>query len=215
MTEAESLSHMKKMTATCISSILYYRGFFPEDDYGVRSHEGRQYHILDRNTKTEEAKTVITTIMSLFEAITKKYLKTLVIGFVTDPEETDVFLEGYIFRYKYESPSMTVSGNRSKIGHISSQEGSQVVQETIQLLDQIKNNCQRMKLYKRRVYLTMKVLYNQDTPLDFEPKGFSKTDKHEFELDAEQTQEIHAGKVSSRFHVLKMRMDVDKRLMVE
>ena len=103
-TEKEALSFVKKLTAISISTVLYYRGMFPAQDYGHRSQDGEQLHILDKNAQTPAAKRIVDLVASTFTAIDKKLLSTIVIGIVDDPDKPDQFLESYTIKLRYFGP---------------------------------------------------------------------------------------------------------------
>lgn len=193
------MSHLKKITAMAVSTILYYRGFFPQTDYGTRMHDDTVLHILDREAETPEARQVIASLKALFESIEHKYLKTLVVGFVDNPEETDNFLEGYIFRFNYSCREYS-RDSQDDVG-----------EEAIQLLERLKETCLRLKLFQRRVYLTFKVMYFDDrTPKDYQPQGFMDGgNQFDFGLQSKETTTVQAGRLTAGQYSLKVRADLD------
>jgi hypothetical protein len=200
--EKEALNHLKKTTAMAISTILYYRGFFPVHDYGVRVHGRTNLFILDRNARTPGAKEVIDSIKNVFEAIEKKYLKTLVVGLIDDPEDTDSFLEGYVFRFNY---NLNQFNSTSDVG-----------EEAMKLIEGLKKTCKSLKLFKRKVYLTFKISYFDDmTPRNYQPKGFvDGGSTFTYELQAEDPKTFHAGKMTVGNNSMKVRADVNPDFII-
>lgn len=103
-TEKDALSFVKKLTAMSISTILYHRGMFPAQDYGVRQQSGEVLYILDRNAVTPAAKRIVDLVRSTFTAIDQKVLNKIVIGIVDDPDKPDQFLESYTIKLQYFHP---------------------------------------------------------------------------------------------------------------
>merc|ERR1719153_120652 len=84
-----------------ISSITYIRGMFPEDVYANRSLDKLSLKIFKEKTEHENARTLAGWLLGAFEAIEKKYLKSLMLSVYVDPSCPNTVHEMYIFRFSY------------------------------------------------------------------------------------------------------------------
>lgn len=103
---------MKRLLAATLSNILYYRGLFNESDYHVNEHDGVPIRILiTRKDTSPEAREVCANIKNCCEAIEKKYLKQMIIGFIENEDRPTDMVEAYtlFFFYNDEGTSMGCS----------------------------------------------------------------------------------------------------------
>lgn len=82
---------------------------FPESDYGQRTIRDQVFHILDKEARTTEAREVVSLVQSLFKPITQKYLKSVMLGFCEDTNNTNELVEAYTFHYNYTKDEVSVS----------------------------------------------------------------------------------------------------------
>ena len=84
-TEQGSCVFVKKLVTVAISSITYLRSMFPEDAYASKSLDKLSLKILKEKTDCENAATLAGWLLGAFEAIEKKYLKSLMLVVYMDP----------------------------------------------------------------------------------------------------------------------------------
>ncbi|XP_076035847.1 uncharacterized protein LOC143021908 isoform X2 [Oratosquilla oratoria] len=208
-TEQQSLLFVKKLIAVSISSITYLRAMFPESAYGDRVAEGINLKILLDESHSPEANTLIGWIKGCFDALEKKYLQQMTLGLYLDPDAPDVAVETYTFRFSYSrmgEVELDMMEANSKKDSSGSPQLFEVRRPTIKLLRTIIILSQSLQLLPETVYLSMKLHYFDDvTPPDYEPPGFSPCSIENYEFQ-EEAVTIKVGSVSTAFHNIKLRV---------
>lgn len=96
-TETECLALVKHLTRTSISVLSYLRELFPEDAFEERNVSGKLGVKLLRRGIDDGADQLLDVLeRGVFDALEKKYLKTLVIGVSVDGDKPDTLVESYI-----------------------------------------------------------------------------------------------------------------------
>ena len=99
MTERDSLTLMKNLLRVCISSICYQRALFPPDCFKQKRLSGIQVQHLQCKVKDKKTKQIIvhneegalvTSWLEegVFDALTKRYLKTLTFAILNADDKT-------------------------------------------------------------------------------------------------------------------------------
>lgn len=106
-TAKQSLSLVKNLLGTTIGAIVYLRNLFPEENFKDTNINGLALKSLKRNY-TKEADELIDWIVSfpvkfqekgVFDALERRYLKTMIFGIFIDPNNPENLQEGILSIY--------------------------------------------------------------------------------------------------------------------
>lgn len=96
------VDRMKRLIVSAVSSILYYRGFYPEEDYAVRFQDGYRIHVVSHNSKNPLMKQIITVLKTVFEEVERKAIKSIMVAFQENEDPNSEIVEYYKFRLAYD-----------------------------------------------------------------------------------------------------------------
>ena len=207
-TETKSCTFVKKLMAVAISNITYLRSIFPENVFSNRSLDGLPVKILKEKTGCEAAENLVSWLHGAFEALEKRYLRELMLVIYLDPEDSNNVHEMYTFRFGYSD------GDRAECQILQGVDKKQVqtitdddlYKTTQMMLRNIIVLVQGLGPLPDSAYMTMKLTYYDEiTPLDYEPQGFSPTEWTPPQLP-EEAVSLNSGEVSTNFHTLKLRV---------
>ncbi|XP_067846226.1 zebrafish testis-expressed 38 [Heptranchias perlo] len=212
-TQHQSLVFIKRMMAVGVSCITYLRGIFPEDAYRTRYLEGMCVKILREDSRFPGASKVVKWMMGCFDALEKRYLRTIVLGVHRDPEDPNSIIESYQFKFKYtaDGPKLDILSKNKHIGtEVSLQDTKKA---SILLIRKLFVLMQSLEILPNDVSLTMKLFYYDEvTPPEYQPPGFK-----EGECDAVwfEGTPVHfkVGDVPTPFHMMKVRVTTEKDTM--
>jgi len=192
-TELQSLTFVKKLVSATMSTVTYLRNVFDEKAYNKKSLDGVPLRILNSRTSCDKAKTFGKWLLGAFEAIEKKYLRELALVIYEDAAHPEEVKEVYTVKVSYPGglPSCKVSGV------------SGVVQDhTKNLLQAILAHTQGLAPLPTNAYLSLRLEYYEEvTPPDYEPTGFSST---ELQLPLGHGAEL--GRVATDHHALAFKV---------
>eukprot|EP00064_Thunnus_orientalis_P016793 superscaffoldBa00003407_g16864 len=220
LTEQQSLVVIKKLLAIAVSGITYLRGLFPEKAYGNKYVEDQKVMILREEHSCPGASQIVQWMQGCFEAIQKKYLRTVIMSIYTDPENPQKVTEFYQFRILYtssgaqmdfESAGLTgfhffVSNN----DEVSTMSCGNTKKASILLVRKLYTLMQNLGPLPDSVCLNMKLAYYDDvTPQDYQPPGFKETDGDSFKFEKEPVK-LTMGEVVTPFHTVKLDMATER-----
>ncbi|KAI1280703.1 HORMA domain-containing protein 1 [Halotydeus destructor] len=217
-TEKESLCVMKRLIATSVSSILYYRGVFPPECYGTQMHNNMKLHILRSDSAVREAQDTMSLLKGAFQALERKYLKHLVIAFLDDPDKTEDFVEAYIIRIGYGRGETSFECSKDRrgnstvnLGNVTSNQnnGVDVSEQTEALINKLKTYAKSIDAHEKQCYMVVKLFYNDDAPPNYTPDGFHQSDTDEFNFGGDFIRN-NCGDVKTRHHKLNLKVVVEK-----
>merc|ERR1719153_86726 len=188
-----------------ISSITYIRGMFPEDAYVNKSLDKLSLKILKEKTEHENAGTLAGWLLGAFEAIEKKYLKSLMLSVYVDPSCPNTVHEMYIFRFSYPGgvPTCEVQGTNKQSAKVAQDD---IYLTTQKLLRTVLLITQGLGPLPTSAYLSIKLTYYDEvTPTDYEPTGYCATDIIDPILPS-GVQRYNSGKVSTAHHGVKLKV---------
>ncbi|XP_036828470.1 HORMA domain-containing protein 1 isoform X4 [Oncorhynchus mykiss] len=115
-TEQQSLIVVKKLLAIAVSSITYLRGLFPEKAYGRKFVEEQKVMILREERTCPGASQIVQWMQGCFDALQRKYLRTVVMSIYTDPDNPKKVTECYQFKVQYteKGPKIDFESKNSK-----------------------------------------------------------------------------------------------------
>ncbi|XP_041063757.1 zebrafish testis-expressed 38 [Carcharodon carcharias] len=211
-TQHQSLVFIKRMMAVGVSCITYLRGIFPEDAYRTRYLEGMCVKILREDSRFPGASKVVKWMMGCFDALEKRFLRTIILGVHRDPEDPNSIIESYQFKFKYtaDGPKLDILSNVIGDTEVSLQDTKKA---SILLIRKLFVLMQSLEILPNDVSLTMKLFYYDEvTPPDYQPPGFKQG-----ECDAVwfEGTPVHfkVGDVPTPFHMMKVRVTTEKETM--
>ncbi|XP_041649888.1 HORMA domain-containing protein 1 [Cheilinus undulatus] len=213
LSEQQSLIVTKKLLAIVVSGITYLRGLFPEKAYGSRHVEDQKVLILREERSCPGASQVVQWMQGIFEAIEKKYLRTVIMSIFTDQDNPQRVTEIYQFRIQYtaEGPQMDFDTNNNMM----SMSSGNTKKASILLVRKLYMLMQNLGPLPDNVCLNMKLAYYEDvTPQDYQPPGFKEADGDTMEFEREPV-ELHMGEVVTPFHTLKLDMTTERHRLEE
>ena len=204
----QSTIFVKKLLAIAISNIAYLRTMFPEGAFGDKKLENMNLKVLREDGRCPGAYQLIQWVKGCFDALDRKYLRTIVLGIYLDPSDSRTALETYTFRFSYaQSADIDIYRNDRKISsssHLS--QCDDVKRATIKLLRSILVLTQTLDPLPNDVYMTLKLFYYDDvTPLDYQPDGFRSSGEGNF-VFRDESFLIDVGQVETFFHNFQVRV---------
>ncbi|XP_074660592.1 uncharacterized protein LOC141913053, partial [Tubulanus polymorphus] len=211
VTEQQSALFVKKLLAVAVSNITYLRAIFPEHAFGDRCLEDLTLKILRDDSLCPGACQVIRWVKGCFDALEKKYLKTLIIGLYMDPNAPETVIESYTFKFTYGNNSSGIDIYRNDKQITSANSAAETKKATIRLLRTIIILTNSLQSLPDDVIMTMKLLYYDEvTPEDYEPPGFKAAECDTFTFEDEPVN-INIGDVATPFHTVKLRIKTDAK----
>ncbi|KAK2845117.1 hypothetical protein Q5P01_011776 [Channa striata] len=209
LSEQQSLVVIKKLLAIAVSGITYLRGLFPEKAYGSKYVEDQKVMILREERTCPGAIQLVQWMQSCFEAIQKKYLRTVIMSIYTDLDNPQKVTEFYQFKIHYtaKGAQMDFEGNNKLL---TSSCGN-TKKASILLLRKLYTLMQNLGPLPDTVCLNMKLAYYDDvTPQSYQPPGFQEADCDTMEFEREPVK-LTMGEVVTPFHTLKLDMATEKQ----
>ncbi|XP_051866591.1 zebrafish testis-expressed 38 [Pristis pectinata] len=212
-TQHQSLVFIKRMMAVGVSCITYLRGIFPEDAYRTRYLEGMCVKILREDSRFPGASKVVKWMMGCFDALEKRFLRTIILGVHRDPEDPNSIIESYQFKFKYtaDGPKLDILSKNKHIGtEVSFQDTKKA---SILLIRKLFVLMQSLEILPNDVSLTMKLFYYDEvTPPDYQPPGFKKGECDALWFEGTPVH-FKVGDVPTPFHMMKVRVTTEKETM--
>ncbi|XP_063736417.1 HORMA domain-containing protein 1 isoform X2 [Eleginops maclovinus] len=210
LSEQQSIVVMKKLLAIAVSGITYLRGIFPEKAYGSRYVEDQKVMILKEERSCPGANQIVQWMQGCFEAIQKKYLRTVIMSIYTDPENPEKVTEYYQFRIQYTTKGAQMDFESNNDNEVSSMMCGNTKKASILLVRKLYTLMQNLGPLPDHVCLNMKLSYYNVTPQDYQPPGFKDADGDTMEFEKEPVQ-LTMGEVNTPYHTLKLDMATERQ----
>ena len=190
-TNEESAKLFKKVVATAVSTIMYYRGIFDEKDYGPTEVGDVQTYVLCNKGGKPQKNDLLRVLKSVFEALEKKFAKQIIVGFHEKEKENTNFFEAYSFKFTY--------GNGER------KDSEELVEEFSNMIGEIKRLAQSAKPLDKEPYVAVHMAYNDNAPFGYNPDGFKS-----LKLDPEfsfvgEMKTTTAENVAAPFHTVRIK----------
>ncbi|KAM7421565.1 hypothetical protein PAMA_015617 [Pampus argenteus] len=154
---------------------------------------------------------IVQWMQGCFEAIQKKYLRTVIMSIYTDAENPQKVTEFYQFRIQYTPKGAQMdfeSNNNNKMSTVSC---GNTKKASILLVRKLYTLMQNLGPLPDTVCLNMKLAYYDDvTPQDYQPPGFKETDGDTIEFEKEPVK-LTMGEVVTPFHTVKLDMATERQ----
>ncbi|XP_038566454.1 HORMA domain-containing protein 1 isoform X1 [Micropterus salmoides] len=211
LSEQQSLVVIKKLLAIAVSGITYLRGLFPEKAYGNKYVEDQKVMILKEERSCPGASQIVQWMQGCFDAIQKKYLRTVIMSIYTDPENPQKVTEFYQFRIQYTAKGAEMDFESNNNNNKVSMPCGNTRKASILLVRKLYTLMQNLGPLPDNVCLNMKLAYYDNaTPQDYQPPGFKEADGDTMEFEKEPVK-LTMGEVTTPFHTLKLDMATERQ----
>ncbi|KAJ7985546.1 hypothetical protein DPEC_G00353210 [Dallia pectoralis] len=209
-TEQQSVIVVKKLLAIAVSSITYLRGLFPEKAYGSKYVEEQKVMILKEERTCPGATQIVQWMQGCFDALQRKYLRTVVLSIYTDSENPKNVTECYQFKVQYTEIGPTVDFESKNSQNVSRLACTNTKKASILLVRKLYTLMQNLGPLPDNVCLNMKLSYYDDvTPQDYQPPGFKEGDNDSMQFEKEPVY-LTMGEVVTPFHTLKVDVTTER-----
>ncbi|XP_013873160.1 HORMA domain-containing protein 1 [Austrofundulus limnaeus] len=210
-TEQQSLVVVKRLLAIAVSGITYLRGIFPARAYGNKYVEDQKVMILKGDCDCTGANQILKWMQGCFDAIEKKYLRTVIMSIYTDPKNPQNVTECYQFRIQYTTDGAHVDFESNNNQKLSTMSFGNTKKASILLVRKLYTLMQNLGTLPENICLNMKLAYYDDiTPPDYQPPGFREADGDIMEFEQEPVR-LSMGEVATPFHCVKFDMITEKQ----
>ena len=179
-----------------LSSIMFVRGLFEEQDYEKKSFDGVTLCVrLKDKPKDPDAKKVASQILGAFDALEKRYLRKLKMIIYLDPDQPNVAHEIYTIKVSYHEglPELDVDGLEQL-----KTSASALIRGTLQLTEGLDD-------LPQTAYIGFTLDYvDEDTPEDYEPPGFQQYS--ETLVVPTGSRRLEMGKMTTSYHSVGLKV---------
>lgn len=194
---------MKNLIRTMISGIAYLRSLFPEDFFRDEVIGGLHVKLL--LAKDAAARRLTSWVEDgVFDAFDRGYLSEAVLGVYLDEGAPRRLAESYSFRVRYSTLSVARAAGGEAAGQASVlHPGKEDIHRAItEALRKQVVQSGVMRALPAEKFLTLKLIYTEDTPQDYRPKAadFRPTAERLTFDGAPET--CLLGRVATQFHTL-------------
>ncbi|XP_023130687.1 HORMA domain-containing protein 1 isoform X2 [Amphiprion ocellaris] len=211
VSEQQSLVVIKKLLAIAVSGITYLRGIFPGRAYGTRNVEDQQVMVLREERSCPGVIQILQWMQGCFDAIQKKYLRTVIMSIYTDQKNPQKVTEFYQFRIQYTAKGAQMDFESNNNDMVSSMSCGNTKKACILLVRKLYTLMQNLNPLPDVVSLNMRLAYYDDvTPQDYQPPGFRESDGDTMEFEQEPIK-LTMGEVVTPFHGMRLDMVTERR----
>ncbi|XP_030641174.1 HORMA domain-containing protein 1 [Chanos chanos] len=212
-TEQQSLTLVKKLLAIAVSSITYLRGLFPEKAYGTKYVDEHKVMILREERDFPGASQIVKWMQGCFDALTKKYLRMVILSMYSDPENPQKITECYQFKIQYtdKGPLLDFESTSDRNNRRATKMPcNDIKKASILLVRKLYVLMQNLGPLPDRVCLNMKLsYYDEVTPQEYQPPGFKEGDSNTMFFEKEPVS-LTMGEVSTPFHSLRVEVTTER-----
>ncbi|KAG0028041.1 HORMA domain-containing protein 1 [Podila clonocystis] len=224
VSQEQSLAITKKVLRSSLGCIMYLRGVFPETVFEDDNEHQVRIKRLIRGQHPEADLLLNWLEHGIFDALSRQYLRQLVVGISLDLGETektqqggsnDKMVETYTFNFsnqdghpsvQLEAPSERGSGPGQLRQAPTLQTVAQVQGSVAQILRRLIVYTQTLEALTAEKFVNIRLYYWRDiTPADYEPPGFRacRSGSDPFQIESPALN-ISMGKVSTGYHSLEL-----------
>ncbi|KAJ3168231.1 HORMA domain-containing protein 1 [Geranomyces variabilis] len=205
-TAQQSLNLVRNLLSTALGAVVYIRGLFPENHFKDSSLGGIALKTIERNVSPQSDELLNWLEKGCYDALERRYLKTMIFGIYLDPEEPEKLVEAYTFGFSYPNEDqwcLTIDAN-GKESHKLRTRGA-VMKATSDMLRRLLILTETLRPLPENACLTMKLFYYDNiTPDDYEPPYFREGDNDSKFYFASPPERVKTGLVETPYHALNM-----------
>ena len=198
---SESVKFMKKFAAVGVSTILYLRTNLPDDTFSVKNVDGMRVSLL--TPKHKVAKEMCSAIGNGMKALKDGHLRELHLLFYPTKESDDLI---EMHKFAFNLPKDRKNSSVGEAGDINNQMINDLVKKsTMKLLRNMSGNLQSFGHLPESVAMSVRLIYDDETPNDYNPPGFSTCLLEEFEKFSDgEPNAIHMGSIMTAWHKVQV-----------
>ncbi|KAI8591437.1 DNA-binding protein [Geranomyces variabilis] len=198
----QSLNLVRNLLSTALGAVVYIRGLFPENHFKDSSLGGIALKTIERNVSPQSDELLNWLEKGCYDALERRYLKTMIFGIYLDPEEPEKLVEAYTFGFSYPNEDqwcLTIDAN-GKESHRLRTRGA-VMKATSDMLRRLLILTETLRPLPENACLTMKLFYYDNiTPDDYEPPYFREGDNDSKYYFASPPERVKTGLVETPYH---------------
>ncbi|KAG0038890.1 DNA binding protein [Podila clonocystis] len=224
VSQEQSLAITKKVLRSSLGCIMYLRAVFPDEAFEDDNEHQVRIKRLIRGQHPEADLLLNWLEHGIFDALSRQYLRQLVVGISLDLGETekrqqggsnDKMVETYTFNFsnqdghpsvQLEAPSERGSGSGQHRQARTLQTVAQVQGSVAQILRRLIVYTQTLEALTAEKFVNIRLYYWTDiTPTDYEPPGFGacRSGSDPFQIESPALK-ISMGNVSTGYHSLEL-----------
>lgn len=227
-TASTSQQLIQTMIEASFGCILYVRGLFPDDNFSEeRYNQKSNKSSISANSGTrimkikrgfsEEADLLLDYLnQGVYDALSKKYLRSILFAIYFDPNDSTNIFESYTFNFAYcgqdNRPVMDVvnsKGEKQSFG-VEEEYAKRCIQLLLRNLITLTQNLSPLPENKNR-YINMKLFYTDMTPHDYQPPMFRDCTMEKpftFAVNPENSSfyKQTAGSIDTGFHAITLKI---------
>ena len=216
VTEVQSVTLVRNILRSSLSSIAYLRYLFPEDNFQDTELAGLKIKSLVEGQNKEIAAMNKWLEQGVFDALEKHYLKALVFSIFAKFNDPSSLLESYTFKFSYPNDGnvslnfTAAKGNDGKPAQtLSFMTKEQIQQAWCTMIRTLITLSHTLPPLPNERHIAMRLYYYEDvTPENYNPPGFTMADDApDFEFIDESERIEIGGSVQTKYHTVSMRLD--------
>ncbi|KAI9329908.1 DNA-binding protein [Zopfochytrium polystomum] len=201
-TKTESLVLVKNMMTAAISAITYLRGLFPEENFKDTQIHAMPLKTIRRNVSSEANQLLDWLERGCWDALERRYLKTLIFGIYLDPTKPDELVESYSFGFSYpDNNQWCITLGAAEKETFKMKTKKEIMMATSDMLRRLLVLTQTLRPLPENSHVTMRFYYYDEvTPMDYEPPEFTRgIDPKKFRF-IEKPERITLGQIETPYH---------------
>ncbi|BFZ60662.1 hypothetical protein YB2330_001704 [Saitoella coloradoensis] len=234
-TEQQSLTLLHTLITASFGCITYIRGIFPDDNFVEERFQASQNPaagakgLTHRNSTagggngmrfkklkrgySEEANTLLDYIeKGVYDALGKRHLRSVILAIYLDPAKPHDIIESYTFSFAYKSTGeacMTIiDTNGQSIDGVKNLDARKSVQALLRRLIML---TQTLRPLPDSRWITIKLVYNESTPDEYQPPGFKDSTEEEglrftSGESGEEPMAFEAGTMCAGWHAVHLKV---------
>ncbi|CAF4853546.1 unnamed protein product [Pieris macdunnoughi] len=198
---------MKQLTCIAVSTILYMKNAFSEENYHTETFANIKLRLLKKTCSDETAQFVSSSMLAALSAVEKKYLDSIALCFYEGEDTANNLSEYHIFKYHYKSgeATMTISSKSKDTERRTSCSLQDVKKKTLQMIRACMVFMSCSNLFTENTNIGIRIYFTSDAPDGYEVPGFTFVDEEIDPLMLTMSESIKLGCVETPYHSLTAR----------
>ncbi|KAI9179672.1 hypothetical protein H9P43_005000 [Blastocladiella emersonii ATCC 22665] len=185
VSDENSLSALQQLMLAAVSCITYVRGLLPEDQYKSRAIGTMSLKFLRRGMSETTDRLLNTFEHGVFDALQRRYLRTVTVAIIPRRDEPHRILECYRFSIDYPSDDARVTAeiftqdraDPRELARVQCVTLADVARQTLRMMRALVMMLQSLTDLPAQCFLDVHLEYFDDvTPPDYEPPYFRPAD---------------------------------------
>ncbi|KAJ3218155.1 HORMA domain-containing protein 1 [Dinochytrium kinnereticum] len=196
----ESLTLVKNLMGSTISTICYLRGLFPEENFKDSVLHSMPLKSVKKDYSLEADEVLDWLEKGIYDALARHYLKSLIFGIYLDPTKPEELIESYTFGFSYPSKDqwcITIGDQAKDVFRMKTKK--EIVKATSEMIRRVIVLTQTLN----NAHVTMRLYYYDDvTPHDYEPPCFTAGSDRSMFTFPHHPDRFQLGQVDTPYHSL-------------